>query len=78
MTPPFRQSDAITKTSFKLLLLSKHPGSMSPRGSGYYLLLGVVVGDGVAVPVAGGAGVLLKVNMQIFQASPPRIWTADQ
>jgi hypothetical protein len=37
-------------------MLSKYPCSnLSPRGSGYYLLLGVVVGDGIVVTVAGGA-----------------------
>ena len=58
--------DAITKTSFKPLLLSKHPGSMSPRGSGYYLLLGLAVGDGVAA----GAGVMFQVCSWSFQVFP--------
>jgi hypothetical protein len=50
------------------LLLSKRPGSnLSPRETVYYLLLGVVVGDGFA-----GAGVMFQVNIRIFQVSPSR------
>ena len=43
--------------------------NLSPRGSGCYWLLGVVVGDGVAA----GAGVWLKADFQIFQPSLPRV-----
>ncbi len=39
------------------------------RGSGLYLLLGVVVGDGVAA----GSGVMFEVSVGIFQSSPSRI-----
>jgi Resolvase, N terminal domain/Tn3 transposase DDE domain len=42
------------------------------RGSGYYLLLGVVVGDGVAVPVAAGGGATLTISRRHFHASPSR------
>jgi hypothetical protein len=38
----------------------------------HYLLLGVVVGGGVAAPVAGGAGVMFQVIIRFFQASPSR------
>ena len=41
---------------------------LSPRGSGYYLLLGVVVGD----EVAAVSGVTFQVSIRVFQASPSR------
>ena len=44
--------------------------NLSPRGSGYYWLLGVVVVDGVAVPVAASGGVTLTVAMRNSQLSP--------
>ena len=43
------------------------------RGSGCYLLIGVVVGDGVAA----GAGVVLKVRFRIFQSTTKRIFIAS-
>ena len=54
---------------------SRSPGFSNPVTAwiGCYWLLGVVVGDGVAAPVAGGAGVMLKVSIRIFQSSPSRI-----
>ena len=42
-------------------------------GSGCYLLIGVVVGDGVAA----GAGVVLKVRFRIFQSITKRIFIAS-
>jgi len=41
--------------------------------SGFYWLLGLAVGDGVAV----GAGVTLKVSRRIFQVSPSRTKILD-
>ena len=43
MVSSWRLNDTSVQ-AIKPLLLSKHPGSMSLRGSGYYLLLGVVSG----------------------------------
>jgi hypothetical protein len=48
---------------------------LSPRGSGYYLLLGVVVGDGAAA----GAGVRFQVSILFFQTpSVSKTSIADQ
>jgi len=43
--------------------------NLSFRGSGHYLLLGVVAGEDVAA-AAAGCGLMFKVDMQIFQVSP--------
>ena len=43
---------------------SKPPASeLSLRGIGYYWLLGVVVGDGVAASVAGGARTMFQISI---------------
>jgi hypothetical protein len=60
----------ITKNMVEPLLLLRARGS--PRSSGCYWLLGVVVGNGAAT----GAGVVLKHSIRIFQSSPSR--TTDQ
>src|SRR4029077_16576602 len=51
----------------KRILIVFLPGSnLSPRGSGCYWLLGLAVGDSVAV----GGGVMFQVSIRIFRSSP--------
>jgi hypothetical protein len=69
LKPPLRRSDSrwtiqcLTRSTF-----GARGCNLSPRGSGYYLLLGLVVGDGVAA----GAGVRFHMSSRFFQVSPSR------
>ena len=69
--PPLRRSDSrLDNTMFNPFYSRIRGLNLSQRGSGCYSPLGVVVVDGVAVPVAAGGGVTLTVAMRNSQLSP--------
>jgi len=64
--PPLRRSDKQTDNTMCSPFTLEAPGSnLSPRGPGRYLLLGVVVGDGVEW-TAKGASELFSLNPLMF------------
>jgi hypothetical protein len=68
----------ILKEFILLTVLARAFGTILVARSGCYLLLGVVVGDGVAAAVAGGAGVTFQVRSLSFKIPSSRTSIADQ
>ena len=62
---PLKNSDAGSKASLEPSSIIRSLRLLNCRcaGSGYYWLLGVVVGDGVAASVAGGARTMFQISI---------------